>query len=253
MFSKIRISIALALIVSLVAGISTTFAAQSNANPLMSLNLTEKQVAALTGVISDYNQKQFKIVSFIDSKIGELKFELKREDRFETAQKAQKSARKMNKIALELSSLYGQLLKTRVEYLLKAKDVLTQEQKEQLITHLDFEMEVLDDLTYYEEMDLLDLGLDFSRKQIQNILRYDTEMKINELKLELKIDYKVLDLETELAKDKVNSKTVSQIILNITDLGTKLLNNRVAYFLKAKDVLTVDQKKELLHLIIMTQ
>jgi Spy/CpxP family protein refolding chaperone len=144
-------------------------------------------------------------------------------------------------------------LKTRVEYLLKVKEVLTPEQKEQLITAFDFEMDVLEDLTYHEELDLLDLGLDLSRKQIQDILRYDTEMRINELRLQLKIDYKILDLETELAKDKVNSKKVNGIILSTADLATKLLDNRVTYFLKTKDVLTIDQKKELLHLIIMTQ
>jgi Spy/CpxP family protein refolding chaperone len=245
--------VAISLIVIVSATFSTTSAAQSITNPLMSLNLTDKQVTALTGVISDYNQKQFKIISFIESKIGELTFELKRQDRFATERKAQISARKVNNIVKELSALYGQLLKTRVEYLLKVKEVLTPEQKEQLITAFDFEMDVLEDLTYHEELDLLDLGLDLSRKQIQDILRYDTEMRINELRLQLKIDYKILDLETELAKDKVNSKKVNGIILSTADLATKLLDNRVTYFLKTKDVLTIDQKKELLHLIIMTQ
>lgn len=51
--------------------------------------------------------------------------------------------------------MYGQLLKTRVEYLLKAKDILTEEQKKLLILSLlEFEIEVPDDLTYYLEFDL---------------------------------------------------------------------------------------------------
>jgi Spy/CpxP family protein refolding chaperone len=253
MFSKIKYYGAISLIVVVSAIFSTISAAQSITNPLMSLNLTDKQLTALTGVISDYNQKQFKIISFIESKIGELRFELKRQDRFATERKAQISARKVNSIVKELSALYGQLLKTRVEYLIKTKEVLTPEQKEQLVTAFDFEMEVLEDLTYYEELNLLDLGLDLSRKQIQDILRYDTEMRINELRIQLKVDYKILDIETALARDKVNSKKVNRLILDIADLATKLLHNRVTYFLKTKDVLTIDQKNELLHLIIMTQ
>jgi Spy/CpxP family protein refolding chaperone len=234
-------------------GITETVAAQGVSNPLAHLNLTEEQVTKLAELGREFNRKQFGIAVDITTKFTELELELKREDRFETEQKAKIAAEKVNTIVKEVSRLYGELLKTRVEYLLKAKDVLTRQQRATLIAGLDFEMDVPEDLTYYQEFDLVAVGLDLSREQIRKILRYRTDMKINKLRLELKIDYKVLDLEIELTQDEVDSEKVNRIIMDVTDLGTKLLDNRVEHFLKAKDVLTVTQKQKLLHLIMTTQ
>ncbi len=39
--------------------------------------------------------------------------------------------------------------------------------------------------------------------------------------------------------------------MEIVDIGTKLIDNQVAHILKAKDVLTVEQKKELLHMMLV--
>jgi hypothetical protein len=145
------------------------------------------------------------------------------------------------------------LLKTTVEYVLKAKDVLTEEQKEKLIAGLlDFELEVPDDLTHdYMAFILPESGLDLSNEQIKKILRYRTDMQVRELKLDLNIDYKILDLETELAKEVVDSGKVNNIIMDIADLWARLIDNTVDHFLKAKDVLTVEQKEKLLHLLLM--
>jgi hypothetical protein len=61
----------------------------------------------------------------------------------------------------------------------------------------------------------------------------------------------VQDLEDELSKDTVNDQKVNDIILSLTDLGVDLLKNRVDHRLKAKDVLALEQKKELLHALFM--
>jgi Spy/CpxP family protein refolding chaperone len=61
----------------------------------------------------------------------------------------------------------------------------------------------------------------------------------------------VQDLEDELSKDTVNDQKVNDIILSLTDLGVDLLKNRVDHRLKAKDILTLEQKKELLHALFM--
>lgn len=77
-------------------------------------------------------------------------------------------------------------------------------------------------------------------------------MEIRELQLELLIDYKITDLQTALAKDERDVQEINKIVMDITDLATKIIDNRVDHFLKAKDVLTVSQKKRLLHLILIT-
>jgi len=53
-------------------------------------------------------------------------------------------------------------------------------------------------------------------------------------------------LKGEINKVEVDPKSIDKLILKITDLGTKLLENRVNGFLKIKDVLTVPQRKMLI-------
>ena len=146
----------------------------------------------------------------------ELEHDLNKEDRFDTKSKARTSARNVNKLVKNISSLHGDLLKLRVEYLLKAKDVFTDEQKAMLIGHL----------------------LDF-------------DMDIKDIKLELDMDYMLLDLQDEILAVERNPEKINTIIMTIVDLGTKLIDNQVNHFLKSKDVLTVEQKKELLHIMLM--
>ncbi len=76
-------------------------------------------------------------------------------------------------------------------------------------------------------------------------------MHIKELKIEKRIEFGLLDLRDKLEKDEINTKNVDRIILKITDPGINLMNNRVDGFLKTKDMLTTNQKKILLHALMM--
>ena len=107
----------------------------------LDLNLTDDQLKALEVVIDDLNQKQFKVASDIERTLLELKLELQREDRFATEAKATEAAKNVNKLVKKLTGLYGEMLKLEVAYVLKAKDVLTKEQRTKLIEGRDFEME----------------------------------------------------------------------------------------------------------------
>lgn len=139
-----------------------------------------------------------------------------------------------------------------MEYLLKAKDVFTDEQKAMLIGHLlDFDMDMPDNFFYYVELDLPSMGLDLTKGQIKKLLKYRAYMDIKDIKLELDIDYKLLDLQDEILAVERNPEKINTIIMAIVDLGTKLIDNQVNQFLKSKDVLTVEQKKELLHIMVM--
>ena len=139
-----------------------------------------------------------------------------------------------------------------MEYLLKAKDVFTDEQKAMLIGHLlDFDMDMPDNFFYYVELDHPSMGLDLTKGQIKKLLKYRAYMDIKDIKLELDIDYKLLDLQDEILAVERNPEKINTIIMAIVDLGTKLIDNQVNQFLKSKDVLTVEQKKELLHIMVM--
>jgi len=64
-------------------------------------------------------------------------------------------------------------------------------------------------------------------------------------------DLQLIELQFELFKAGRDSEKINRLLLAITDLGTQLMDNRVVHFLKAKDVLTVAQKKKLLHSVSM--
>jgi hypothetical protein len=100
-------------------------------------------------------------------------------------------------------------------------------------------------------LDILTLPLDLTTKQIKKILNYQTDMKIKALKINLEILYQLVDLKNELIIAEPDSSKIDKFLLNLVGLGTKLLDNRVKYFLKSKDVLTVAQKKRMIHAIMM--
>jgi len=218
------------------------------------VDLSEDQVNKLANVIEEYGRKQFELRINLEKKIDELEIELQREDRFDIGMKERRSVRKANNLIKDITSLYGDVIKLKVEYLLKAKDVLTREQRERLIRNLDFDLEgmVEEELPSYISLDLLALVLELDNDQIKKILKARTDMQIEELKIELKIDYSVIDLEEELLKyEERDPENINKIISKLVDLGTQLLENKVDHFLKAKDVLTVSQKQRLLHAMMM--
>ena len=121
----------------------------------------------------------------------------------------------------------------------------------QVIKSLDFDMEVPEGWMQSQEIEVLAVDLELSDNQLQKILSYRTQMQKKEVKFEQKMEALIQDLEDELSKDKVNDQKVNNIILSLTDLGVDLLNNRVEHRLKAKDVLTLEQKRRLLHALFM--
>ena len=148
--------------------------------------------------------------------------------------------------------LTQKILKRKNPYLFKAKNILNDRQKSRLISALlDFDIDTPDDFSYYLKLDLPTLMLDLTKDQKKNLLKYRSDMDIKDLQLELAMNYKLLDLQDEMKSAKQNPKNVDEIIRDITDIGARLIDNRVNYILKAKDVLTLDQKKQLLQMILM--
>lgn len=246
---KNQIIIILAVAMGILLATGSSVGAKQNAQ--MNLNLTPEQIKALETVVNDLSEKQFKITSDIERTLLELKLEIQREDRFATEAKAAEGARKANKLIKKLTSLYGELLKLEVAYVLRAKDVLTKKQRIQLIEGMDFEMEAPEGWMQSQEIEVLAVDLELTDAQLQKILGYRTKMQKKEAEIEQKKEKLVQDLEDELGKDVVDDKKVNKIILSLTDLGVDLLKNQVDHRLKAKDVLTVEQKKKLLHALFI--
>ncbi|MBW1842159.1 MAG: hypothetical protein JRI75_10270 [Deltaproteobacteria bacterium] len=202
--------------------------------------------------VEEFNAKALDIATKIDTNFQELEQELKKKDRFDTRMKAWNGAQNSNKLVKNISSLYGDLLKLRVEYLLKSKDILTERQKAVLLgAMMDFDMDMPGDFSEYMGLDFTDMGLDLTKDQVKKILKYRADMEINDIKLDLEMDYKLLDLQDEINSMVRDTKKINKIIMDITNIGVKIMNNRVNQTLKAKDVLTVEQKKEVLHMLMM--
>ena len=249
---KSKQSILITVIVALIFIVGATSAKAGEAQLVSNLNLTKDQIGKLGTIIEEFNTKKINIESKLDNTLLELKQELKKKDRFDTESKISVGAKNVNKLVKNISSLYGEMLKMKMEYLLKAKDVFTDRQKAMIVNALlDFDMDMPDNFSIYLEVDLPSLGLDLTKDQVKKLLKYQEAMEIKNTKLELEIDYKLLDLQDEILSDERNPQEVNKIILAITDIGTKLIDNRVNYILKAKDVLTLEQKKELFHMMLL--
>lgn len=250
---KMKLKLGLFCILAmLVMGTSFAYGADTDRMPGLNLKITEEQIAALEGIFDEYSSQNLAMVGELESKFADLKFELSRPDRFEGRMKASDSKYTANKLVNEISKLYGEILKTRVKYLLKAKDILTREQREILFARLlEFDFDMPDELFAIVEIDLLLLDIDLSIDQVKEILRYRAEMEKKAIDINYKIDLQLIDLQVELFNKYRNPEKINKTVLTITDLGNQLMDNRVKHFLKAKDVLTVYQKKALLHSLSM--
>ena len=227
--------------------------ASPDAELLRSLDLTEEQINNLAGLLQEYGERQYAISAAVTTKAVELELELRRPGRLETEEVARESSERTNVLVRDVTRLAGEQLKIRVEYVLRAKDLLTPEQKLKLIASLDFDMDAQEGLDYYEEFDWLNAGLDLSHDQIKEILRYRAERDAKALKIELQIDYLILDLEQVLLAGQPDPQKTNQIITKVTDLATQQLDNIVEHFIKTKDVLTAAQKRQVIHMLMLSQ
>ncbi|SCX98368.1 hypothetical protein [Desulfoluna spongiiphila] len=244
----------LALLIFFFVSSTSGVAAESELLPLDSFNLTPEQMELIEDTIEEYIIKKHEMMTEIEAKFSELTTVLRQEEQVTTSRQEKKTARNVNRLVTDISKLYGKMIRTKVEYILKVKNVLTEDQRFRLVHSLEFE-DHYSDRAFPSQVrldDLIDL-LGLTDKQVKEIIRNRTQMMVNELKIERDIQIKVIDLGAELINEEVNSDKVDKILLDITDLGTKLIDNKVKYKLKSKDVLTTPQKKQLLHMILLTR
>jgi hypothetical protein len=221
-------------------------------HPFVNFEPNAEQVQALKEVFKEYNFMQIKVRGLVDVKLAELRLELMKKDRFETKDKEDSSKAKVNKTVREISRLFGDSFKNKVVYYLKAKDVLTQKQCILAFRNLqNFNFEIPDDFFGVVEKELLNLNLDLSYDQVKVILRNRAKMSKKEIDLSLKRNLQMIELQEEMIKDTCDNEKINKSILKISEFGTKQLDNRVVHFIKAKDVLTSEQKQNLFQAMLM--
>ncbi len=134
MRSKQRILISAILSAIFIFGITSTQAGETDL--ISRLNLTKEQTRKLDPLVDEFITEALDIQSKLDNISKQIDQELKREDRFDTKSKARAGAEKVKKIMVAIIDLGTKHLENRVNHILKAKDVLTVEQKKELLHNL---------------------------------------------------------------------------------------------------------------------
>lgn len=221
-------------------------------NPLMEFDPSPEQMTVLQGIFDEFSVVQLKLRGEVAVKFAELRLELMKKDRFETKTKEQASVSRVNKLVKDISFLFGESFQNNVTYYLKAKDVLTQKQCVSAVDNLGrFNFQIPDDLFGVVENQILNLDLDLTRAQVKKILRNRAKMAKKEIDLDLKRRLNLIDLQAEMIKMPCDNEIVNKTVLKISELGSRQMTNRVAHFIKAKDLLTNDQKDKLFQAMLM--
>jgi len=229
--------------------IGIALAVMASAGTVRAQELTPEQQGELTAIGLEFSQKGALIESMIQGKMTELALELKREGRLDNQAAADESAKRTNTILKDLSGLYGQFIKTKVEFVLAAKNVLTMEQKLHLLSQLKPQETLPFESVEYMQPDIFDLPLNLSLDQRKQLVSLEAALLVEEVELDRDVDLTLLDLEAVLLSGEASPATVDPLVMDLATLAAKEIDNRVDYFLKAKDVLTLDQKRLLVYML----
>ncbi len=211
--------------------------------------LSEEQKGQLENLSTEYIQQAAMFQSLIRDKLTDLALELQREGRLDDEAEAEKSSGRVNKILKELSGLYGEFIRTKVQIILDAKNVLTDEQKMQMLAQLKPNASVPYQNIEYLQPDLFDLPLNLSIEQQKKLIELEARLNMSEVKVERDVALTLLDLQTALFYATPDAAKTDPLILQLADLAALALDNRINYFIAAKDVLSLDQKRLLIYLM----
>ena len=211
--------------------------------------LSSEQQGELMKIGSEFAQKGAQIEGAIEAKLIELAMELQREGRLASEEAAKESAKRVNAILKGVSGLYGEFIKTKVEFVLAAKNVLTLEQKLHLLSQLNPQEALPYETIEYMQPDIFDLPINLNIDQHKKLIVLEADLMVKEIELERDVELVLLDLEAVLLSGEARPETVDPLVMGLADLAAKEIDNRVNYFLEAKDVLTLDQKRLLVYLM----
>jgi len=210
---------------------------------------TPEQQTTLQNLDDKFVQKSAALEAKLDAQISALGTELTREGRLGSGEAAATSVKQANAIVKEIGALAGQSVQLHVEFLLKAKNVLTMEQKLHLLEQLGEEAVPVREEILFLETEIIELPVELTLKQRRKLIEMDAVMQSDEIRAERDAKLILLDLETALLAEPIDPVSVDKLMTKLGDLAAKVINFRVDYFLKAKDVLTLEQKQALTGLL----
>ncbi len=213
-------------------------------------DLTDDQINRIQKATDEFHERQFGLLNTIQVKYQALLMELQRKDAFKDKKAAAASSANYKRLVRELGDLVGQFLRARTDYLLAIKDVLTPEQKKELIYSMDFDVEPEKRIRIYYDVDMDELLGGFTPEQTKKLLklRHDYEVKMAELTLA--VDNLEVDMRQEFMKSEPDSKKMRAYIQEMTELNFQILEAAVDFTLQVKDVLTDEQKQRLRHFFL---
>ncbi len=211
--------------------------------------LTPEQQTTLQNLDDKFVQKSAALEAKLDAQISALGTELTREGRLGSGEAAATSVKQANAIVKEIGTLAGQSVQLHVEFLLKAKNVLTMEQKLHLLEQLGEEAVPAREEILFLETEIIELPVELTLKQRRKLIEMDAVMQSDEIRAERDAKLILLDLETALLAEPIDPVSVDKLVTKLGDLAAKVIDFRVDYFLKAKDVLTLEQKQALTGLL----
>ena len=229
--------------------ITAILAAALVAGSVQAQELSVEQQDTLLGIGAQYTEKAAMLEGEIQKKQAALATELTREGRLDSEEAAKVAAENVNVILKEMSGLYGEFIRSRVAFMLEAKNVLTIEQR----LHVLAQLEPHEMLDYHEveylQPEVFDLPIDLSLDQRRKLVKLEADLTIKEVKLERDIELVMLELEATFMADEVDTGRVDKNVMKLAALAAKAIDNRVDFFIESKDVLTLEQKRMLSYLM----
>ncbi len=242
--------ILIVLLASCSISYATTGQAADDVNEL--IDFSPEQIASLSEAMVSHSEKMEAIIENLESTFEELSIELLKDEGPDVPKNQRKNQKKIDKLIKQISSLTGEVLKAKADYFLKAKDVLTPEQREMLISDLEYRIDFFDSQSpFLFKLDDLSEILELNTDQIKSIIKLRTTMLTKELKLKKDAAFQVLDIKDALNSTEKEPAGIDANVMKIADIGAQFLNNKVNYVLKARNVLTEPQKQELRHLTLL--
>lgn len=214
-----------------------------------SAQLNDAQSAELLKASQGFAQEVTIIEGLMENKLTELALELKREGRLATEDAAKQASKKSSAILSDLGKLYGEYIRAKVHFVIEAKNVLSNEQKMLLMSQMQPGDAAQYDSISFLQPEVFDLPLNLSLEQEKKLISLESELMKKEIEIETEAELILLDLRPILLGGVPQPEKVDPMIIKLAELAAEGVNNRVAYFNEAKDVLTLDQKRLLAHML----
>jgi hypothetical protein len=233
-----------------IIAVSSVLSSSSHAQLLsQEQELTPEQKVELVKVGTEFSQQGEVLDAALKTKFAELILELKREGRLASEAAAKEGSTNVTKLLEDISELYGDLVQTKVSLFLNSKNVLTVEQRQHLLHKLNPQASIPFESTMFMQPDIFDLPLNLDRAQRKKMIKLKATLMVKEVELERDVELVLIDIEALLMADKLQPEKTDPLIKELGTLAAKELDNRVNFVIKAKDVLTLDQRRMLAYLM----